>query len=1133
MVIRTKTIKLCTINICGLSDRSKITLDKYVDTEEFDIVSVLETNTNDKEKLNLTNMNMTSDNNKSKNKGAALYVSSKFTLSKLNELNDVSKQLDASWGLGIINNKRYLLGSVYVKLDYPHAIEDVIQMLNKAYTLKKSLKAAGIILTGDFNARHESWGDSRSNQYGQKLVEMLDTSKFSVITSSTPTFLAANGSSFIDLTIVTNEMVEKLESCKTDIDIELYSGAPFRGHVPVITTFSTEGCITSRDTITKMNLDKIDWEKWTEDLDKLITDKEYYLSNLSDPTELGEIIDKAIQTVTNQHGEMKTVSVHSKPYWTPELEILCQEMRKTRKNYFKRNTDLNEEKMKEAKEAFDETRKHQCREFILEKTKNLNSAQKRKFWKEFNQLFKKKTDQKIDPLINKDGKIVTDNANMEELMFGTFFEGHHLKDANFDDAFYVETNRIYSEIMQGDIVEEIEGPLKELNSEITVAELKVAIRQYIANGKSSDKEEFNPKMFKQLGDNILKYINKLANLCLNKGKWIWNKSEVIFLRKGGKETYDKPGSYRPISISSYIGKLIEKILAQRIQKYLNILGINDQDQEGFKAAHNTIRYLNRLVLGINSDKQKKLTSICLFIDFEKAFDSVWKKGLIVKLHKLGIKGKILHLLNDFLMNRKITININGIVGNIRQGSDIGLPQGSALSPLLFRIYVMDLAADLNDKEDVSIFKFADDGTIKANGKSTPACLKTFNSILKTVNAWSKKWRMIINCQRDKTEIIAFNTAEKDQELIPTSFKLGDNTINRVHHTKALGLIIDENLDFIEHSKAVYNKLMGIWIMISKYSNRHWGLKQHVTVQIIKTLWLPTLLYAGHIWISKQNIIGINKLLYKILKSTVGAVFNIRQSLAEIILGIPPLHITLEMNRVKHYLKLQMSQIPEDRLKDFIRIELACEQASDVHRSIKQVLAFLKWKSRFYPGSVNEEDKLKIESGKIEEFLNLSPETCKYTKAIVNKFIEHKWQKCIQNEFQLEGFANAPRPKCSPLPISTTASRDLEVLTMSMMYPNNLLNSFLHRVNNEKFPSPFCSCGEEIQTAQHVLFQCNLVEDTLKSEAYNILVQTVGEEEAAMDCSIPIINASRNKRFLDIANQILENQINNLNTNIEI
>ena len=529
-------VRICSINICGLSERSRFTLDKYINHEEFDIVAIQETDTDVQEKLSLSNMKMSSDSNKSRNKGTTLYVSNKNTLSKLKEINEVSKQIDASWGLGVIDNKRYILGSVYMKLGYPNAIEEVIEMLNKAYISMKKLKAAGIILTGDFNARHVSWGDSTNNLYGNKLIEKLDTSKFSVITSSTPTFLAANGSSFIDLTIMTNELVEKVETCKTDINIELYSGAPFRGHVPLITSFSSNGCITNRDAISKINLDNVCWEKWTEDLDKLITNNEDYLVNLSDPIELGEFIDKSIQTVTNQHCETKTISPHSKPYWTPELEVLCQEMRKTRKDYFKRNTDSNERKMKQAKEDFDEARKRQCQSFILEKTRNLNIVQRRQFWKEFNQIFKKKTEQTIEPLVAEDGKIHTDNANMEELMFSTFFEGEHLKGANFDDEFYAETNRMYSNIIQENSGAENEGVLKDLNSEITMAEIKGAISKYTANGKSSDKEQFNPKMFKHLGEKVLKHIQKLANQCLNKGKWIWNKSEVIFLRKGGKET---------------------------------------------------------------------------------------------------------------------------------------------------------------------------------------------------------------------------------------------------------------------------------------------------------------------------------------------------------------------------------------------------------------------------------------------------------------------------------------------------------------------------------------------------------------------------------------------------------------------
>ena len=70
---------------------------------------------------------------------------------------------------------------------------------------------------------------------------------------------------------------------------------------------------------------------------------------------------------------------------------------------------------------------------------------------------------------------------------------------------------------------------------------------------------------------------------------------------------------------------------------------------------------------------------------------------------------------------------------------------------------MDLAEEISGKSNVETFKFADDGTIKATGETTPACLETFNEILETVHKWSRKWRMVINCNRNKSEVIAFAT----------------------------------------------------------------------------------------------------------------------------------------------------------------------------------------------------------------------------------------------------------------------------------------------------------------------------------------------------------------------------------------
>ena len=491
----------------------------------------------------------------------------------------------------------------------------------------------------------------------------------------------------------------------------------------------------------KINIDNICWHKWSRDVDEVFEQKEAHLRNVNNPGDLRTFIDETIESVTLKHGTKKISSGHSKPYWTRKLTILCNEMRQARKSYCKRNTHSNKDRLIQAKELFDDERKRECQEFLLRKTKNLNATQAQKFWKEFNKIFKKKIEQKIDPLVDNHDNLLTDNKEVEQLLFSTFFEGHHLKDGDFDQNFYRETNRIYEDIIHNQSDAEDDS---EINSEITTAEIKAAIKSYKSSGKSCDKESFNPVMFQHLGPKAIDYIKKLANLCLREGTWIWDRAEVIFLKKNGKATYSKPGSYRPISISSYIGKLIEKILAIRIKNYLITKQIYDPYQEGFMEGRNTVRYLNRLINGIRGDIQKKLTSICLFIDFEKAFDSVWKAGLIVKLHKLGIKGKILELINDFLVNRKVTINVNGVIGEIRKTSEVGLPQGSALSPILFRIFIMDIFADLENNEDVKIFKFADDGTVKIKGDSTALCLETLETVLISVKSWVTQFGKLVS-----------------------------------------------------------------------------------------------------------------------------------------------------------------------------------------------------------------------------------------------------------------------------------------------------------------------------------------------------------------------------------------------------
>ena len=314
-----KNIKCLSVNICGIGGKSKIPLDKYVDMESPDILNVQETLTSDMEKLALTNMKVIGDDNQAGNRGAALYVHKNYTITKLKDINEISKNIDSSWGLGVIHKQRYVLGSVYVKLGYNNAITDVINMLNKAHSLMKKHKATAIILSGYFNARHIAWGDHITNNYGTKLFDNIDKTKFSILTSSTPTFLSKNGTSHIDLMIVTTNMVDKVKFCKTDPEVQLFSGAPSMGHVPLITHFHNKGGVTTTEPIEKINLDKVDWKKWSDDLDYELAENEDHLKTLTNPLELNDFLTKVIQKTTNKHGEKKIITTYSKPLWTPEL----------------------------------------------------------------------------------------------------------------------------------------------------------------------------------------------------------------------------------------------------------------------------------------------------------------------------------------------------------------------------------------------------------------------------------------------------------------------------------------------------------------------------------------------------------------------------------------------------------------------------------------------------------------------------------------------------------------------------------------------------------------------------------------------------------------------------------------------
>ena len=127
---KSNDIKVCTINICGLSDRSRFVLDKYAYDNKFDAIAVQETGNDDIEAISLSNMSTIIDSNHSTNRGTALYVNNQHSITKLEQISKNYKTVDSCWGLAVLNGTRFIIGNIYVKL------ADIIGVSDDLYASK-------------------------------------------------------------------------------------------------------------------------------------------------------------------------------------------------------------------------------------------------------------------------------------------------------------------------------------------------------------------------------------------------------------------------------------------------------------------------------------------------------------------------------------------------------------------------------------------------------------------------------------------------------------------------------------------------------------------------------------------------------------------------------------------------------------------------------------------------------------------------------------------------------------------------------------------------------------------------------------------------------------------------------------
>ena len=219
----------------------------------------------------------------------------------------------------------------------------------------------------------------------------------------------------------------------------------------------------------------------------------------------------------------------------------------------------------------------------------------------------------------------------------------------------------------------------------------------------------------------------------------WRDANICPIHKKGDRA--QAMNFRPVSLTSQVVKLMERLVLDSITSHLVENNIISCEQHGFQRGSSCVTQLLECFDDWLTNLDENLGTDILYLDFTKAFDCISHTHLLYKLEHYGIKGKLLRWLSAFLRNRRQRVVSQQTFSNWEPIIS-GVPQGALLSPTMFLLYINDLPAEVESSAKL----FADDTKIYR----TISCEEDAAKLQRDLNrlaAWSDTWKMNFNAEK--------------------------------------------------------------------------------------------------------------------------------------------------------------------------------------------------------------------------------------------------------------------------------------------------------------------------------------------------------------------------------------------------
>lgn len=388
----------------------------------------------------------------------------------------------------------------------------------------------------------------------------------------------------------------------------------------------------------------------------------------------------------------------------------------------------------------------------------------------------------------------------------------------------------------------------QLDTSISIKEIEKATKK-LKNKKAPGFDRIRNEMLKTSLRFTKKSLSILFTLILNSGVFPtnWGDGTITAIYKSGDK--NDPTNYRGICVNSCLGKLFCSILNNRLIEYSLNQRLLHRSQIGFMPNHRTSDHIFTLKTLIDKyvthTPKGKLFSC--FVDFRKAFDSIWHQGLLYKLLKYQIGGKFFDVISNMYSNSKCCVRGKTTRSDFFDYQK-GVRQGCILSPILFNLYLNELPNTLSinaldpivlpDGTDINCLLYADDLLLISH------TAEGLQDCLNKLSQYCKNWFLDIN--HSKTKVVIFQKKTRKSTIEKYNFLVNNKQIEIVKDYTYLGVNFSSNGSFANHKEKLKEKTRRSIFATRRYLDFS-KLPTKICNKIFDALFLPILTYSSEVW----------------------------------------------------------------------------------------------------------------------------------------------------------------------------------------------------------------------------------------------------------------------------------------------